>query len=200
MPPFGASGAVCRSADPIARSGLAARCAQQVGAKAQSESPMMTRITGKSSRRNRTGIMFSAALERRRATRPEQVSDSIPIDIPSSKCKNPSKPWVPHWNCFIARVGKCEPSLGNRYRPSRLAAYSRSRPDLDSAERIATMLLTPLRGLGITAFLFGAIAPLHGQPSAAASPDFFELKIRPMLAANCYSCHTGSQLGDLRVD
>ena len=30
--------------------------------------------------------------------------------------------------------------------------------------------------------------------------DFFETKIRPILADNCYSCHTGSQLGGLRVD
>ncbi len=34
----------------------------------------------------------------------------------------------------------------------------------------------------------------------AASPDFFENKIRPILAANCYSCHTNSQLGGLRLD
>jgi cytochrome c553 len=34
----------------------------------------------------------------------------------------------------------------------------------------------------------------------AASPDFFETKIRPVLAANCYSCHTNSQLGGLRLD
>src|SRR5262249_31265116 len=30
--------------------------------------------------------------------------------------------------------------------------------------------------------------------------DFFESKIRPVLANNCYSCHTGSQLGGLRLD
>jgi hypothetical protein len=62
------------------------------------------------------------------------------------------------------------------------------------------MLLTGIRGLSITALAFGAMAPLYGQSSPAAAPDFFELKIRPVLAANCYSCHTGSQLGDLRVD
>src|ERR1041385_4280689 len=62
------------------------------------------------------------------------------------------------------------------------------------------MLLTGIRGLGITASLLGALAPLYAQSSPAASPEFFELKIRPVLAANCYSCHTGSELGDLRVD
>jgi cytochrome c553 len=34
----------------------------------------------------------------------------------------------------------------------------------------------------------------------AASPDFFETKIRPVLSANCYACHTNSQLGGLRLD
>jgi hypothetical protein len=31
-------------------------------------------------------------------------------------------------------------------------------------------------------------------------PDFFESKIRPILAANCYACHQDSQLGGLRLD
>jgi hypothetical protein len=34
----------------------------------------------------------------------------------------------------------------------------------------------------------------------AQSPDYFELKIRPLLATNCYSCHTDSALGGLRLD
>src|SRR5271154_4712462 len=34
----------------------------------------------------------------------------------------------------------------------------------------------------------------------AQSPDFFELKIRPVLATNCYACHTNSALGGLRLD
>src|SRR5262249_7860741 len=43
------------------------------------------------------------------------------------------------------------------------------------------------------------LCPLRAQ-TPAASPDFFENKIRPVLANNCYSCHTGSQLGGLRLD
>jgi cytochrome c553 len=31
-------------------------------------------------------------------------------------------------------------------------------------------------------------------------PDFFESKIRPILATNCYACHQDSQLGGLRLD
>ena len=34
----------------------------------------------------------------------------------------------------------------------------------------------------------------------AQSSDFFELKIRPVLATNCYACHTNSALGGLRLD
>src|SRR6516225_1685988 len=35
---------------------------------------------------------------------------------------------------------------------------------------------------------------------APSSPDFFETKIRPVLANNCYACHTDSALGGLRLD
>ena len=48
-------------------------------------------------------------------------------------------------------------------------------------------------------FSFTALMPVGAQ-TPAASPDFFETRIRPVLANNCYSCHTGSQLGGLRLD
>ena len=35
---------------------------------------------------------------------------------------------------------------------------------------------------------------------AATDGDFFENRIRPVLATNCYACHTNTQLGGLRVD
>ena len=44
-----------------------------------------------------------------------------------------------------------------------------------------------------------AVALAHAQ-SAAGAPEFFESKVRPILANNCYSCHTNSQLAGLRVD
>jgi len=34
----------------------------------------------------------------------------------------------------------------------------------------------------------------------AGSAEFFETKIRPVLASNCYSCHSDSKLGGLRLD
>ena len=51
-------------------------------------------------------------------------------------------------------------------------------------------------------FFFLAIAAgvLQAQSPDPGSPDFFENTIRPILANNCYSCHTSSQLGGLRLD
>src|SRR5689334_22174229 len=39
-----------------------------------------------------------------------------------------------------------------------------------------------------------------GGPIPPNSPEFFESRIRPILANNCYGCHTNSKLGGLRVD
>src|SRR5258708_3708717 len=41
---------------------------------------------------------------------------------------------------------------------------------------------------------------VHAATPAANSADFFETRIRPVLATNCYSCHADSALGGLRVD
>jgi mono/diheme cytochrome c family protein len=43
------------------------------------------------------------------------------------------------------------------------------------------------------------LIPLHAQ-TAASSPDFFEMKVRPVLANTCYSCHTSTAMGGLRLD
>ena len=53
--------------------------------------------------------------------------------------------------------------------------------------------------LGLT--LLACIAGrLLGAPGPAATPEFFESRIRPILANNCYGCHTTSKLGGLRLD
>jgi hypothetical protein len=63
------------------------------------------------------------------------------------------------------------------------------------------MHCTKLRTIAPVILSFVAALPaIYGQTTPAASPDFFELRIRPLLANNCYSCHTASQLGDLRLD
>ncbi len=50
-------------------------------------------------------------------------------------------------------------------------------------------------GLAVAAF-----STLHAQSINASSPDFFENKIRPILANSCYGCHTNSALSGLRLD
>jgi Protein of unknown function (DUF1549)/Protein of unknown function (DUF1553)/Planctomycete cytochrome C len=45
-----------------------------------------------------------------------------------------------------------------------------------------------------------AVSTAAAQNIPANSPDFFEVKIRPVLIKNCYSCHTTSQMSGLRVD
>ncbi len=46
-----------------------------------------------------------------------------------------------------------------------------------------------------------ACVSLHaGSPPASEGADFFENKVRPVLANNCYACHTNSEMGGLRVD
>src|SRR6202162_1777862 len=42
---------------------------------------------------------------------------------------------------------------------------------------------------------FSAIGFAQENPA-----EFFEMRIRPVLANNCYSCHADSKLGGLRVD
>ncbi|MEI9974363.1 MAG: c-type cytochrome domain-containing protein [Ignavibacteriota bacterium] len=45
------------------------------------------------------------------------------------------------------------------------------------------------------------VAPALASPAdQASSADFFEAKVRPVLANNCYACHTNSALGGLRLD
>ncbi len=51
-----------------------------------------------------------------------------------------------------------------------------------------------------TILLAFGVPALEAQTSAAASSDFFESKVRPVLAASCYPCHTQSSLGGLRLD
>ncbi|HEY7290092.1 MAG TPA: PSD1 and planctomycete cytochrome C domain-containing protein [Vicinamibacterales bacterium] len=46
-----------------------------------------------------------------------------------------------------------------------------------------------------------AEARQSAQPAAAASaPEFFETTIRPILAGNCYDCHSDEHFGGLRLD
>ena len=50
--------------------------------------------------------------------------------------------------------------------------------------------------------LLGLSFSLLAEPPAATQEqkDFFENRIRPVLAQNCFACHTNSQMGGLRLD
>src|SRR5258708_6413073 len=45
-----------------------------------------------------------------------------------------------------------------------------------------------------------ATGMLASAQQAAEKIDFFERRIRPVLGANCYTCHTDSKLGGLQVN
>ena len=49
---------------------------------------------------------------------------------------------------------------------------------------------------GAAVWMLLASAGLH----AADGSEFFEMRIRPVLAKNCYSCHTSAQMGGLQLD
>ncbi len=48
--------------------------------------------------------------------------------------------------------------------------------------------------------LLSAVGLLEAQTPNASDPDFFETKVRPVLANNCFACHAESGLGGLRLD
>ena len=50
--------------------------------------------------------------------------------------------------------------------------------------------------------LFCLSFTLLAEPPSATQEqkDFFENRIRPVLAQNCFACHTNSQMGGLRLD
>ena len=49
----------------------------------------------------------------------------------------------------------------------------------------------------VTALSFCALTARAATDGPAASPEFFETKIRPVLAKQCYGCHAASKMGGL---
>src|SRR2546429_2338985 len=45
-----------------------------------------------------------------------------------------------------------------------------------------------------------AIVLSAGVAGAADQSEFFETRVRPIFAKNCYACHTDSKMGGLRLD
>jgi len=54
--------------------------------------------------------------------------------------------------------------------------------------------------VSVLAFIPAFAQAPASAPAAAQAPDFFENKVRPLLAENCYDCHTTAEMGGLRVD
>ena len=57
--------------------------------------------------------------------------------------------------------------------------------------------------IGLSLFLSGAlmmVTPGLGSAEATDTREFFETRIRPVLANNCFACHTNSKLGGLQLD
>ncbi len=59
---------------------------------------------------------------------------------------------------------------------------------------IGPLAVSSTLGLALTFSVVARAAP-GDDPT-----DFFEMRVRPILANHCYACHTGSELGGLRVD
>src|SRR5438876_7583808 len=54
--------------------------------------------------------------------------------------------------------------------------------------------------LGVFLGVFLATALVASAQVANEKMEFFESRIRPVLANNCFACHTENKLGGLRVD
>jgi mono/diheme cytochrome c family protein len=54
--------------------------------------------------------------------------------------------------------------------------------------------------MSVLVFMLAALRLTAAQALPQDSPEFFETKVRPILANNCYSCHTNSALSGLRLD
>ncbi len=52
----------------------------------------------------------------------------------------------------------------------------------------------------IAFILLISVVPAAAQTVDAGSPEFFENKVRPLLANSCFGCHSNSALGGLRLD
>src|SRR5262245_21425944 len=70
-------------------------------------------------------------------------------------------------------------------------------------DRFKLLVLAAVGGIVVT---FGALphrfvlAVEATQSAVAAKIEFFEARVRPLMATRCYDCHTDSARGGLRVD
>ncbi len=69
-----------------------------------------------------------------------------------------------------------------------------------SRARPTTVCVSVAATLWLVAVGLAAQQPAPTAASTAASAEFFEARVRPVFAANCYDCHTEEALGGLRLD
>lgn len=84
--------------------------------------------------------------------------------------------------------------------PREVAAYGLEPCAILLAYDIICLMVSPIlfpARLVSGAFLLLVAA---GVAHADSREDFFESRVRPLLTANCYACHTDSKLGGLRLD
>ncbi|MDQ1471766.1 MAG: hypothetical protein QOJ99_3246, partial [Bryobacterales bacterium] len=63
------------------------------------------------------------------------------------------------------------------------------------------MSYPPFRFVPVALYLLSASVLVPGLSAQESEAEqFFESKVRPILANNCYACHTGAQSGGLRLD
>src|SRR5882672_12959478 len=58
----------------------------------------------------------------------------------------------------------------------------------------------PSLRVSLKLFVLSATALARLLQAQTDAEQFFESKVRPILANNCYTCHTGAQSGGLRLD
>ncbi len=54
--------------------------------------------------------------------------------------------------------------------------------------------------IAVSLVVLCSVYPSRGDAASSVSSDLFEMRIRPLLARNCYACHTTSRMGGLQLD
>ena len=66
---------------------------------------------------------------------------------------------------------------------------------------LASLITIRTTTLTILGLLFGSLCPADESPPTPDQVRFFETKVRPVLAENCFKCHgPEKQKGGLRLD
>src|SRR5262245_10539382 len=53
--------------------------------------------------------------------------------------------------------------------------------------------------LAVTAILWSCALPVRAADAPPGGSEFFEMRIRPILAKRCFTCHTSAHLGGLEM-